>query len=86
MKAIVFAAALVAATVAVSAASTPAFAQVQGSFGTMKVTYNAKTNRYCFRETRPSTPVAATQCGSKEMWAREGLTITRTRSVQLARR
>ncbi|CCW15786.1 hypothetical protein EBBID32_1140 [Sphingobium indicum BiD32] len=86
MKTIAFAAAIVAATLAVSAASTPAFAQSHGSFGKAKVTYDAKTDRYCFRETVTGSLVPVTQCQSKAEWARNGLTISRKSSVQLAQR
>ncbi|MFZ2998600.1 hypothetical protein [Sphingobium sp.] len=86
MKTIAFAAAVIAATVAVSAAATPAFAQSHGSFGKAHVTYNQKTDRYCFRETVPSSLVPVVQCRSKDEWARNGLTITHKTSVQLAQR
>jgi hypothetical protein len=87
MKTIAFAAAIVAATVAVSAASAPAFAQAQGSFGAAKVTYDAKTDRYCFRETLTGSRIPVTQCRSKSEWAQDGLTISRSQpAVQMARR
>lgn len=86
MKTIAFAAAVVAATLAVSAASTPAFAAAQGSFGKAKVTYDAKTDRYCFRETVTGSLIPVTQCQSKAEWARNGLTISRKSNVQLAQR
>lgn len=86
MKTIAFAAAILAATVAVSAAATPAFAQAQGSFGKAHVTYNQKTNRYCFRETVPSALVPVVQCRSKDEWARNGLTISHKSTMQLAQR
>jgi hypothetical protein len=86
MKTIAFAAAIVAATLAVSAASTPAFAEAQGSFGHAKVTYDAKTDRYCFRETVTGSLIPVAQCQSKAEWARNGLTISRKSSVQLAQR
>jgi len=87
MKTIAFAAAIVAATVAVSAAATPAFAQDQGKIGTAKIRYDAKTDRYCVRDTLPSTIVPMSQCRSKTEWAQNGLTIHHNQSVvQLARR
>jgi uncharacterized protein YdeI (BOF family) len=86
MKTIAFAAAVAAATLAISAASTPAFAQSQGSFGKAKVTYDVKTDRYCFRETVTGSLVPVTQCQSKADWARNGLTISRKSTVQLAQR
>jgi hypothetical protein len=86
MKTIAFAAAVAAATLAISAASTPAFAQSQGSFGKAKVTYDVKTDRYCFRETVTGSLVPVTQCQSKADWARNGLTISRKSTVQLAHR
>ncbi len=86
MKTIAFAAAIVAATLAVSAASTPAFAQSQGSFGKAKVTYNEKTDRYCFRETVSGSLAPMIRCRSKAQWAQAGLTITHKASVQLAQR
>lgn len=87
MKTIAFAAAIVAATVAVSAAATPAFAQEQGSISAAKVRYDAKTDRYCVQQTLPSTIVPMTQCRSKADWAENGLTINHYKpAVQLARR
>jgi len=86
MKTIAFAAAIVAATLAVSAASTPAFAQPQGSFGKAKVTYDQKNDRYCFRETVSGSRVPLTRCRSKAQWSQAGLTITHKASVQMAQR
>jgi len=50
------------------------------------VTYDVKTDRYCFRETVTGSLVPVTQCQSKADWARNGLTISRTSTVQLAQR
>jgi hypothetical protein len=86
MKTIAFVAAIAAATVAVSAASTPAFAQAKGSFGAAKVTYDSKTDRYCFRETVTGSLIPVTQCRSRSEWAQTGLTITHKSVVQLAQR
>ncbi|KQN07996.1 hypothetical protein ASE85_17365 [Sphingobium sp. Leaf26] len=86
MKIIAFTAAIVVATVAVSAAATPAFAQPQGRFGDAKVTYHAKTDRYCFRETRSGSRAPLVQCRTKADWAQNGLTISRVSQVQLAQR
>ncbi|WP_311269974.1 hypothetical protein [Sphingobium sp. WCS2017Hpa-17] len=87
MKTIAFAAAIVAATVAVSAAATPAFAQEQSGITAAKVRYDAKTDRYCIRQTLPSTIVPMAQCRSKSEWAQNGLTINHSKpAVQLARR
>jgi hypothetical protein len=86
MKTIAFAAAILVATVAVSAAATPAFAQPQGRFGDAKVTYQAKTDRYRFRETRIASRTPSVQCRTKAGWAQDGLTISRKAPVQLAQR
>lgn len=86
MKTIAFTAAVVAAAIAVSAASTPAFAQSQGSFGKAKVTYDQKNDRYCFRETLSGSLAPTIRCRSKAQWAQAGLTITHKSSVQLAQR
>lgn len=87
MKTIAFAAAVVVATVAVSAAATPAFAQSQPASSSVKVRYEAKTDRYCIRETQSGTIVPLTQCRSKTDWAQNGLTISHAKpAVQLARR
>lgn len=86
MKTIALAAAIVAATVAVSAAATPAFAKAQGRFGDAKVTYNAAQDRYCFREPRAGSVVPVTTCRSKADWALEGLTIRHKPVVQVAQR
>lgn len=86
MKTIAFAAAVVVATVAVSAAATPAFAKPQGRFGDAKVTYEQKTDRYCFREARIASQVPSIQCRTKADWAQAGLTISHKASVQLAQR
>lgn len=87
MKTIAFAAAIVAATLAVSATATPAFAQAEGRFGAAKVTYDASSDRYCFRETLTGSIIPVTQCRSKSEWAQDGLTISHSKPVvQLARR
>jgi hypothetical protein len=86
MKTIAFAAAVVAATVAVSAASTPAFAQAEGRFGTAKVTYQENTGRYCIRNRDAGQLVQKTSCKSKAQWAELGLTIKHKPAVVLAQR
>lgn len=86
MKTIAFTAALVAATITLASASTPVFAQPKGSFGSTKVTYQAKTGRYCFKDVVTGSRIPVTQCRTQEEWAKAGLTITRKPAVQLARR
>lgn len=88
MKTIALIAAVAVATVAVSAASTPAFAQdqVQGRFGDAKVTYDAQKDRYCFQQTVTGSLIPAKECRSKADWADAGLTISRKFDVQLAQR
>ncbi|EQB30913.1 hypothetical protein [Sphingobium ummariense] len=85
MKTIAFAAAVVAATVAISAAATPAFARAEGSYRGAKVTLQ-KDGRYCFRQEVTGSLVPVTDCRSKEEWAQAGLTISRKSTVQLAQR
>ncbi len=89
MKTIALAAAIVAATVTVSAAGTPAFAQsqVEGSFQGAKVSYKEKTGEYCFKQQLVGSHIRVTECRSKQEWAQAGLTITHQSSAtQLARR
>ncbi len=88
MKTIALIAAVAVATVTVSAASTPTFAQdqVQGRFGDAKVTYDAKNDRYCFQERVTGSLIPAKECRSKSDWAEAGLTISRKSTVQLAQR
>lgn len=86
MKTIAFAAAVVAATLAVSAAATPAFAQAQGRFGAATISYNANSGRYCFRDRSTGAPMPMIVCKSKADWARDGLTIRHERTVVLAQR
>lgn len=86
MKTIAFIAAVAVATVAVSAATTPAFAKAEGKFGAAKVTYNEATGRYCFKETVTGSHIPVTQCRTKDEWAQAGLTISRKSSVQFAQR
>ncbi|QGP81262.1 hypothetical protein [Sphingobium sp. CAP-1] len=86
MNSIAFAAAIAAATVAISAASSPAFAKSQGNFGAAKVTYDAKTERYCFKEVVTGSHIPVTECRSKDAWAQAGLTIRHKPAVQLAQR
>ena len=87
MKTIAFAAAIAVATLTISAAATPAFAQPQGRFEGAKVTYDQKTDRYCFSETVTGSRIPVTRCQSKAEWAQSGLTIRHEpSSVQLARR
>lgn len=86
MKTIAFAAAIVAASIAVSAAATPAFAQSEGRFGAVKITYNQNSGRYCVRQPQAGTRVPSIQCRSKSDWAQQGVTITHKAPVQLAQR
>lgn len=86
MKTIAFIAAIAAATVTVSAASTPAAAQPTGNFGAAKVSYDPATNRYCFKETVTGSLIPVTQCRSKDEWAQAGLKISHKSTVQLAQR
>ncbi|MDO7835382.1 hypothetical protein Q4610_10020 [Sphingobium sp. HBC34] len=86
MKTIAFIAAVAIATVAVSAASAPAFAQATGQFGNAKVRHDAKTDRYCFSEAITGSRVPLVQCRTKAQWAQAGLTITRKAAVQIAQR
>lgn len=78
--------AIVAIVAGMTSLAAPASAQVQGSFGNAKVTYNAKTEKYCFRETRPSSLVPSIQCRTASEWADLGLTITRKPATQFAQR
>lgn len=86
MKTIAFVAALAVATLTVSAAATPAFAAPQGAFQGAKVTYDQKTDRFCFRETITGSRIPVTQCQTKAEWAQNGLTIRIAPAVQLAQR
>ncbi|MEQ6332208.1 hypothetical protein [Sphingobium sp. MK2] len=86
MKTIAFVAAIAAATVAVSAAATPAFAQPTGTYGQAKVSYDKKSNRYCFKEVVTGSLIPVTTCQSKEEWAQAGLNINHKSAVQLAQR
>jgi hypothetical protein len=78
--------AIIAAATAMAVAAAPAFAQPEGQFGNAKVSYEEKTDRYCFREVQPGTLVPRVDCRSKQDWADAGLTISRKPAVQLAQR
>ena len=83
--------AIIAAAAAMTVAAAPAFAQPEGKFGNATVRYDAKADRYCFREVRPSSLVPSVDCRSKQDWAEAGLTINHVAidhasAVQLARR
>jgi hypothetical protein len=79
-------AAIIAIAAAMTTIATPAFAQPEGRFGSAKITYNEKTNKYCLREARPNSPIPAVTCRTADAWADAGLTITRKASTQLAQR
>ncbi|AUW56897.1 hypothetical protein C1T17_01235 [Sphingobium sp. SCG-1] len=78
------------AIIAIAAASmtvaSPAFAKPQGTFGRATVSFNQKTNTYCFKEAREDSHIPHTECRTKEEWADAGLTITRKPAVQLVQR
>jgi len=78
--------AIIAAATVMTVAAAPAFAQPEGKFGNAKVSYEEKTDRYCFREVQPSTLVPRVDCRSKQDWADAGLTISRKPVVRLAQR
>lgn len=88
MKTIAFIAAVAVASVAISASATPAFAQetAQGRFGSIRVTYDYKTDRYCFKDVVTASMIPARDCRSKAEWADAGLTIARKPAIQLAQR
>lgn len=78
--------AIIAAAVAMTAAATPAFAKPEGTFGSAKVTYDAKSNSYCFKEVPTGSLIARSDCRTKAEWAQAGLTIAHKPVVQLAQR
>jgi hypothetical protein len=86
MKTIAFAAAVIAATVAVSAAATPAFAQPEVGASSVKVHYQENTGRYCIRQDRAGSLVPSIACRSKTDWAQQGVTISHQAPVRLAQR
>lgn len=86
MKTIAFAAAVVAATVAISAAATPAFAQSDAGASRVKVHYQENTGRYCVRQDRAGSLVPSIECRNKADWAQQGVTISHQAPVQLAQR
>jgi hypothetical protein len=87
MNTIAFTAAMIVAGLTVSAAATPAFAKSEGRFGNARVTYQADSGRYCFREARTGSLIPMTTCRSKAEWAQQGLTIRhKAATVQMAQR
>ena len=66
--------------------ATPALAQPEGTFGRAKVSYDARTDSYCFREAPAGSLVPRTDCRSKAKWALAGLTISHKTTVQMAQR
>lgn len=78
--------AVIAIAASISTAATPAFAKAEGSFGREKVSFNEKTNRYCFKYARPDSRIPYNECRTKEDWAQAGLTITHKPAIQLAQR
>lgn len=86
MKIIAFAAAVVAATVAISAAATPAFAQSDVGANHVKVHYQENTGRYCVRQDRAGSLTPSIECRNKADWAQQGVTISHKAPVQLAQR
>ena len=86
MKTIAFIAAVATATLAVSAASTPAFAKAQSNFGATEVTYNQKTGNYCFKDSVTGSRIPVIECKTKDEWAQAGLIIRHKVTGQLAQR
>lgn len=86
MKTIAFIAAIAVATVTISAASAPAYAQAHGRFGDADVRYDAKTDRYCFRQAVTGSQIPSIECRTKTEWAEAGLTISHKSAVQFAQR
>lgn len=78
--------AAIAIAASISIAATPAFAKAQGSFGREKVSFNEKTNKYCFKHARPDSLIPHNECRTKQEWAQAGLTITHKPAIQLAQR
>ncbi|MDF0544750.1 hypothetical protein PX699_20585 [Sphingobium sp. H39-3-25] len=79
-------AAIVAIAAVMTTVASPAFAKPEGRFGSAKITYNEKTNKYCLRTAQPSSLIPSVTCRTADAWADAGLTITRKASTQLAQR
>lgn len=78
--------AIVVIAAVMTTAAAPAFARAEGSFGRAKVTFNEKTNTYCFKEEQAGSLVPRVDCRTKAEWSDAGLTITHKPAVQLAQR
>lgn len=79
-------AAIFAIAAAITSVATPAFAQPEGTFGQAKISYDQKSEKYCVKQTLPSTIVPSISCRTAAQWSEAGLTISRKPAVQLARR
>ncbi|MCC4251512.1 MAG: hypothetical protein VX205_02255 [Pseudomonadota bacterium] len=77
---------VIVSAIALTALATPALAQPEGTFGRAKVSYDARTDSYCFREAPAGSLVPRTDCRSKAEWAQAGLTISHKATVQMAQR
>jgi len=77
---------VIVSAIALTTLATPALAQPEGTFGRAKVSYDARTDSYCFREAPAGSLVPRTDCRSKAEWAQAGLTISHKATVQMAQR
>ncbi len=69
---------------ALGAVVAPAFAAHQTDAAQSKVTYNAKTGRYCFTDTLTGSRVPVQDCRTKDQWAKEGVVINDAAAQKLA--
>ncbi|NWK96161.1 hypothetical protein DM806_10810 [Sphingobium lactosutens] len=76
-------AAIIAVAAAITGVAAPAAAQDQGK---VKVSYDAKTQKYCVKQVLPSSIVPSIRCRTASEWADVGVTITHKPAVQLAQR
>ncbi|MGH8598019.1 MAG: hypothetical protein ACREXT_15295 [Gammaproteobacteria bacterium] len=73
-----------AAGVLMAAISVPALAQQTGS--PAKITYNAKTGKYCTKLQFTGTRLAKSLCLTRAQWAEEGVIIPQNAETEMAKK
>jgi hypothetical protein len=66
---------IIVLAITLGATAAPALAAPSSDGDQQKVTYNAKTNKYCFSGTVTGSRLISRDCRTKEDWAKDGVTI-----------
>ncbi len=65
-------------------ATAPAFAAAQGNSDKLRITYDAKHDKYCVSQMVTGNLLPVKDCRTKQDWAKNGVAIERSNADKLA--